>query len=44
LRLKKQWLTLKLKKITKSLIFSNEKAKKDLRWIPLNVLNNFQIK
>lgn len=34
----------KLDKITKSLTFSNEKAKKGLNWQPLNVLDNFKIK
>lgn len=34
----------KLKKITKSLTFSNEKAKRELNWLPLNVLENFRIK
>lgn len=34
----------KLEKITKSLTFSNEKAKKELDWKPLNVLENFKIK
>lgn len=34
----------KLKKITKSLTFSNEKAKRELNWQPLNVLENFKIK
>lgn len=33
----------KLKKITQSLTFSNEKAKSELDWDPLNVLNNFLI-
>jgi len=35
--------SLKLNKITKSLTFSNEKAKKELGWEPLNVLKNFKI-
>ena len=35
--------SLKLKKITESLTFSNEKAKKELNWQPTNVLNNFKI-
>lgn len=35
--------TLKLDKITKSLTFSNEKARKELGWTPLNVLDNFKI-
>jgi len=35
--------SLKLKKITESLTFSNEKAKRELNWQPLNVLNNFRI-
>lgn len=33
----------KLEKITKSLTFSNEKAKRDLDWEPLDVLQNFII-
>ena len=33
----------KLDKITKSLTFSNEKAKRDLGWEPLDVLQNFRI-
>ena len=36
--------SLKLKKITESLTFSNEKAKRELNWQPLNVLDNFRIK
>jgi len=36
--------SLKLKKITESLTFSNEKAKRELNWQPLNVLENFRIK
>lgn len=36
--------SLKLKKITESLTFSNEKAKKELGWQPLNVLENYRIK
>lgn len=36
--------SLKLDKITKSLTFSNEKARKELGWEPLNVLENFKIK
>lgn len=36
--------SLKLKKITESLTFSNEKAKRELNWQPLNVLDNFKIK
>jgi hypothetical protein len=36
--------SLKLKKITKSLTFSNEKAKRELNWRPLNILENFRIK
>ncbi len=35
--------TNKLKKITESLTFSNEKAKTELGWIPLKVLENFKI-
>jgi nucleoside-diphosphate-sugar epimerase len=35
--------SLKLKKITHSLTFSNEKAKRELRWEPLSVLENFKI-
>jgi len=34
----------KLKKITKSLTFSNEKIKKELNWKPLDVIENFKIK
>lgn len=34
----------KLKKITESLTFSNEKARRELGWEPLNVLENFKIK
>lgn len=33
----------KLEKITKSLTFSNEKAKRELGWQPMDVLSNFQI-
>lgn len=36
--------SLKLKKITESLTFSNEKAIRKLGWKPLSVLENFQIK
>lgn len=35
--------SMKLDKITKSLTFSNEKAKRELNWQPLNVLENFRI-
>lgn len=35
--------SLKLKKITKSLTFSNAKALRELGWKPTNVLENFQI-
>ena len=35
--------TYKLDKMTKSLTFSNEKAKKELKWEPLDVLGNFRI-
>lgn len=35
--------SLKLKKITESLTFSNEKAKKELGWKPISVLKNFRI-
>lgn len=35
--------SLKLKKITESLTFSNEKAKRQLNWQPLRVLENFKI-
>lgn len=35
--------SLKLKKITESLTFSNEKAKRELGWEPLNVLDNYKI-
>lgn len=34
---------LKLKKITETLTFSNNKAKKELNWKPINVLENFKI-
>lgn len=33
----------KLEKMTKSLTFSNEKARKELGWEPLDVLTNYQI-
>ena len=33
----------KLEKMTKSLTFSNEKARKELRWEPLDVLDNYKI-
>lgn len=36
--------SLKLKKITESLTFSNEKAIRELGWKPLNVLENYKIK
>ncbi len=36
--------SLKLKKITKSLTFSNQKAKKELNWQPLNVIENYTLK
>lgn len=36
--------SLKLKKITESLTFSNEKARKELNWEPLNVLEYYKIK
>ena len=35
--------SLKLRKITHSLTFSNEKAMRELGWKPMNVLENFQI-
>lgn len=35
--------SIKLDKLTKSLTFSNEKAKRDLGWEPLDVLENFII-
>lgn len=35
--------TLKLRKITESLTFSNEKAVRELGWQPMNVLENFKI-
>ena len=35
--------SLKLKKITESLTFSNEKIMNELNWKPLNVLDNFKI-
>ncbi len=34
---------LKLKKITKSLTFSNEKARRELNWEPLDVLSHYKI-
>lgn len=33
----------KLEKMTKSLTFSNEKARKELGWEPLDVLDNYRI-
>ena len=36
--------TLKLKKITEALTFSNEKAKRELNWKPLSVIENFKIR
>lgn len=36
--------SLKLRKITESLTFSNEKAKRELNWQPINILENFKIK
>lgn len=35
--------SLKIDKITKSLTFSNEKAVRELGWIPMNVLDHFKI-
>lgn len=35
--------TLKLEKITKSLTFSNDKARKELGWEPMDVLENYRI-
>ena len=35
--------TYKLEKMTKSLTFSNEKARNELNWEPLDVLDNFKI-
>lgn len=35
--------SLKLKKITESLTFSNEKAKNELGWQPLNVLEHYKV-
>ena len=35
--------TLKLSKIIKPLTFSNEKARRELGWEPLDVLENFKI-
>jgi len=35
--------SLKLEKIVRSLTFSNAKAKRELNWIPMDVLNNFRI-
>lgn len=34
----------KLRKITESLTFSNEKAKRELDWQPINVLDSFKIR
>lgn len=36
--------SLKLNKITRSLTFSNEKAMRELGWIPTDVLKNFRVK
>ena len=36
--------SLKLSKIIESLTFSNEKAKRELGWQPINVINHFKIK
>lgn len=33
----------KLEKMTRSLTFSNEKARKELGWEPLDVLKNYKI-
>lgn len=33
----------KLEKMTKSLTFSNEKARKELGWVPMDVLENYKI-
>ena len=33
----------KLEKMTKSLTFSNEKARRELGWEPLDVLENYRI-
>lgn len=35
--------TYKLEKMTKSLTFSNEKARRELGWEPLNVLSNYRV-
>ncbi len=35
--------SLKLEKITKSLTFSNEKARRELGWEPMDVLENYKI-
>lgn len=35
--------SIKLKKITSSLTFSNEKARRELGWEPLSVIDNYQI-
>lgn len=35
--------SLKLKKITETLTFSNEKARKELGWEPMDVLTNYTI-
>ena len=33
----------KLEKMTQSLTFSNDKARKELGWEPLDVLKNYQV-
>jgi hypothetical protein len=33
----------KLDKMIKSLTFSNAKARKELGWVPLNVLENYKV-
>lgn len=43
LRLKAPINSYKLEKMTKSLTFSNEKAKRELGWEPLDVLTNYKI-
>mgnify|MGYP000352706870 CR=1 FL=1 len=43
LRKESAYQSLKLKKITESLTFSNEKAMRELGWKPTRVLENFKI-
>lgn len=35
--------SLRLKKLTETCTYSNEKARRELHWAPMNVLNNFKI-